>query len=516
MTDRMAQVEQWGIFEANWDAPDEGNPYQDTELAAEFRLNDRSVTVGGFYDGSGRYRIRFMPDETGEWGYETFSNRKPLDGRRGAFRCLPPSAGNRGPVRVSGDYHFAYADGTAYYPIGTTSYGWAQQKEELAGRTLDALRGSPFNKLRMCALPHYSAFSERHIACFPFPGEPPAGWDFSRMNPDYFRMLDLRLQALLELGIQADLILFHPYQRPWKFDAMGAKAEDAYVRYVVNRYGAYRHVWWSIANEFDFIQGKTPEDWDRICRLMHESDPYGRLCSIHNGYILYEHWKPWITHASVQDSLAVTRPGRAVVLRNAYRKPVVYDEVGYEGNLPFYWGDLSPEELTHRLWQGAVEGTYVGHGEVLRPAGMPIDRVWTGIGGTLGGRSVERFAFFRKVLEEGPNEALNPVDEWRCTGIAGIPGSFYLLYFGKASPTEWRFELPCRSAELPEGAKFVVERIDAWNMTIERCEETFECCKANEYVYKDIYNRAVALPGKPFVALRITRLPEEAPQAADS
>jgi hypothetical protein len=93
------------------------------------------------------------------------------------------------------------------------------------------------------------------------------------------------------------------------------------------------------------------------------SDPYGHLRSIHNGMLIYNHMQPWVTHVSIQNGSAVEDFGRAVIYRDVYRKPVVFDEVKYEGNLPQRWGNLSPEEMVLRFWEGTIAGTYVGHGE---------------------------------------------------------------------------------------------------------------------------------------------------------
>ena len=41
---------------------------------------------------------------------------------KGRIECIAPGKGNHGPVKVDGTYNFKYADGTRYYPVGTTSY----------------------------------------------------------------------------------------------------------------------------------------------------------------------------------------------------------------------------------------------------------------------------------------------------------------------------------------------------------------------------------------------------------
>ncbi len=84
----------------------------------------------------------------------------------------------------------------------------------------------------------------------------------TRFNPAFFRHLEKRVGQLRELGIEADLILFHPYDKGhWGFDRMDAAADDRYLRYVVARLAAYRNVWWSLANEYDFMKD---EDGGRL------------------------------------------------------------------------------------------------------------------------------------------------------------------------------------------------------------------------------------------------------------
>jgi hypothetical protein len=144
-----ADVERWGVFEAEFRGPSEGNPFVEVELSAVFSHGGRDIRAPGFYDGGGVYRIRFMPDEVGEWTYTTESNRSELSGKTGSFNCAKPRAGNRGPVGVRDTFHFAYADGTPFFPFGTTAYAWIHQGDELEAQTLATLKTAGFNKIRM-------------------------------------------------------------------------------------------------------------------------------------------------------------------------------------------------------------------------------------------------------------------------------------------------------------------------------------------------------------------------------
>lgn len=489
-------AEQWGIFELELRGSAEGNPFLDVELSAQFSHKHRTIEVDGFYDGKGVYRIRFMPDTQGSWQYRTRSSREELSGKEGAFTCVAPAAGNHGPVRVANTYHFAYADGAPYKQIGTTCYVWTHQGDELEQQTLATLTGAPFNKMRMCVFPKHYAFNENEPERYPFPClsrgssewtgswaiDVQSGWSFdlTRFEPDFFRHFEQRVAQLRDLGIEADIILFHPYDR-WGFATMDAAADDRYLRYVVARLAAFRNVWWSMANEYDLMPNKTMADWDRFFRVVQESDPYGHLRSIHNCRAFYDHAQPWVTHQSIQRrDLGQTR-----VWREQYGKPVVVDECCYEGNIWQGWGNISAQEMVHRFWLGTAHGGYVGHGETYE---HPQDILWWAKGGVLHGESAPRLAFLRKILENGPDAGLDPIDgALRMFPCAGQPHAYYLTYFGVHQPAHMTFDLP-------EGDQYAAEIVDTWAMTITQVDEP---------VLRGVPLR---LPSKPYQALILRRV----------
>ena len=510
----MTQVEQWDIFELSLKGPQNGNPFIDVSFGAKFAYKRRVIDVDGFYDGDGTYIVRFMPDTEGEWTYTTRSSVATLGGQTGAFTCTPASEGNHGPVRVRDTFHFAYEDGTPHFSVGTTCYAWTHQGDVLEEQTLATLKQAPFNKMRMCVFPKHYVYNENEPVYHAFERTESNEWDFARFNPDFFRHLEQRIGDLRDLGIEADLILFHPYDR-WGYSMMDAETDDRYLRYIVARLAAYRNVWWSLANEYDFMMQekrmvklldenkrkrlKTEADWDHFFQLIQACDPYQHLRSIHNGTMLYNHTLPWVTHASIQNGSAVADFGRAVLYRDVYRKPIVFDEVCYEGNIPNRFGSLSAEEMVLRFWHGTIDGTYVGHAETYL---HPQDILWWAKGGLLHGDSPTRIAFLREILEQGP--ALNPVDKWNNVRMTGALGEYYLVYFGKEQPVEWQFELPNR--RLDAGTQFQAEIIDTWEMTITPVDGVFEVEPRDRYLCISLGNRTISLPGKPYIALRIRKV----------
>ena len=468
-------IERWDVFEFRANGPRDGNPFTEVTFGAVFSQGHRRIEVDGFYDGDGQYIARLMPDTEGEWTYVTTSDAAALDGQSGSFTCTPATGDNRGPVRVHDRFHFAYEDGTPHHSFGTTCYVWNHQGEALEAQTLETLAGAPFNKMRMCVFPKHYAYNLNEPELHPFEGDAAGGFDFTRFNPAFWSHLEQRIRDLRALQIEADLILFHPYDR-WGYADMGAEADDRYLRYTVARLAAFRNVWWSFANEFDLMKAKAEADWDRYFRIVQARDPYQHLRGIHNCRAFYDHGKPWVTHCSVQRS----ETGQAKAWRAQYGKPVVVDECCYEGDVSQGWGNITAEKMVQRFWEGVTAGGYVGHGETYL---HPEDILWWSKGGVLHGDSPPRIQFLRDIVEAGP-PGLDPQEIGSIRMAAGVAGEYYLAYTGDTQSTQ-------ANLKLPDGAAFTVEVIDTWAMTVSPTDGTFsgEC--------------TVDLPGKPYIALRV-------------
>jgi hypothetical protein len=493
-----AEVPRWGVHEIVLDGPSSGNPFVEIDLSATFTDGKASLRAPGFYDGAGVYRIRFSPPTEGVWRWRAQSNAKGLNGKAGSVRAIAPTGGDHGPIKVVDGYHFAHADGTPFRQIGTTAYAWAQQADALCDETLATLAASPFNKMRMCVFPNVAS-----EPIWPFEKAADGTWDFDRFNPAYFRRFEDRVRRLGAQGVEADLILFHPYDEKSGFHAMSAARDDRYVRYLVARLAAFSNVWWSLANEWDLVKAKTPADFDRLGRLIQADDPYGRPRSIHNWREPYDNGRDWITHASIQHGAAVMDDTRAEIFRSVWRKPVIFDEVRYEGDLAKRWGNLKPEALVERFWHGLVAGTYVGHGETYDTARTHAPGTWSARGGRLQGASAPRLAFLKSVMEAGPAPGLEPIDKTWDQHLGGKAGAYYLRYFGQVAPSQWELALP--KDDLVGGERFRVDVLDTWAMTVTPLEGEFVMAKRDDYFFHDPKRPAVTLPGRPWMAVRLVR-----------
>ncbi len=269
-----AAVEKWGVFEAAFDGPSDGNPYLDVAFDAVFTHKSRDVRVPGFYDGNGHVPYALHARRRGRMVVcnalqDCCTRRKDwLPGRNGAIdrQSRPGPRAQQIPLRLCGrDAHSCHSVRPAmpgrisrlrcksklsrrWKKLVSTRSGWAYFPKDY-----------PYN------------VNEPLHPCFERGAD--GKEDFDRPNPAMFQHFDKQVAALCGLGIEADIIVFHPYDR-WGYADMSAEQDFRYVEYLAARLSAYRNVWWSLANEYDFlIDTKPMEQWDRYFHILEENDP---------------------------------------------------------------------------------------------------------------------------------------------------------------------------------------------------------------------------------------------------
>ena len=495
-------TEQYKIFETTLSGTAVGNPFKEVWLKAAFTNGSDSYTVNGFYCGGGQYKVRFMPTAPGLWEAVTQSNDPALNGIALHCECVPAQPGNHGRVLPMNEvrpqsaetaediFHFAYEDGTRFQPFGTTCYAWINQPEEVQEQTLKTLAASPFNKVRMCIFPKFYTYNTTNPERYAFLGSEEAGFDFERFDPVFWEKLEHRIAQLDELGIEADIILLHPYDK-WGFAKMPKETDVFYLKYAVDRLCHFKNVWWALANEFDLMPWKPVEDWELYARVIMGRDCYGHLRSIHNCIKLYDHTRPWITHVSLQ-RIDVYKTAESVSeWRQQYQKPIVVDECAYEGNINYGWGNITGEEMVRRFWEGCIRGGYLSHGEVY----VQYPQIWWAHGGTLHGTAPARIGFLKQIMADTPERVaplkLTPENHEANWDVPCLcredDNSYFLYYFGFFRPA-------FRTYDLPEGCTYEIELIDTWNMTIEKLPGTYSG------------SIRIDLPEKQYLALRMRKI----------
>ncbi len=387
--------------------------------------------------------------------------------------------------------HFYYESGEKYLPFGTTVYALMYQSEERIEQTVRSIKEAHFNKIRMCVFPKYLVYNLEDPRWFPFEkvGEK---WNFDEPCEAFWNRLDLLLKEFAQIGVQVDLILFHPYDR-WGFSSLSYEECIKYLDYTVARLSVNPNIWWSLANEYDNLKNFDITWWEKFAKFIEEKDIKHHLLSNHNCLVYWDFDNPQTTHCCIQDANVQLVPE----YQKRYQKPVVFDECCYEGDVPYTWGNISGFELVHRFWTAVVYGGYASHGETFW---NEQEDLWWSKGGVLKGESPERIAFLRELVEsfDAPieyyeeshlkkqltqleNLKLHPdkVDDMpgfaknlvmkpceriysfidgtrRCIGH--VRDEVFLLYLGKQCTIE-------TTLYLPESESYTVEIIDIWNMT---------------------------------------------------
>lgn len=513
------------------------------DLCAVFTDASGTKKVKGFYAGDGICKVRYLPESAGRVTWKVTG----IAEEEGEAECEPAAAGDRGIVRADGTA-LRFSDGSPFFSFGTTVYALAHQNREITEQTFETLSSSPFNKVRMCVFPKHYDYNVNDLEYFPFEvrrgmrysyerGETfnseafNAGkaklWDVERPCFDFWDALEEKLLRLGRLGIQADLILFHPYDR-WGFSCLDRERDLVYLDYLLRRFAAIPNVWWSMANEYDLCPHKTMEDWYAIEAYIAGNDPFHHMLSCHNCFAAYDFARPAVTHCSLQKRTMTLTPS----YMKRYGKPVLYDECVYEGNLKQSWGSLSGKEMMNRFWKVTVQGGYCTHGEVyLDPELEDTDQavLWWAKGGRLTGESPSRIAFLRELIGEigapllpcgggfaelAERAAADPALQ------AAIPAGLHMLFesrrrmgpeekalfdseeavFAGRTKDESHILYYCGTdcfarydVSLLEDARYRIEIIDAWNMTRE--------------LYADgVSGRTeVRLPGREYMAVLCTR-----------
>ena len=487
------------------------------DLTAEFSCGETVKSVKGFYDGEGRYIVRFLPETAGEWHWKVTG----VVNVEGTEIC--ETAENVHGLVKAVDTHFEYEDGTLFIPFGTTVYALAHQDDALVEQTLASLKAAPFNKVRMCVFPKHYDYNHNEPPCYAFEKNADGGWDVNRPCIAFWHRFEKILKRIAKMDIQIDLILFHPYDR-WGFSELAQRDNLIYLDYLLRRLSAFPNIWWSLANEYDLNMKKSLADWEEIEEFVAQNDPFHHLLSNHNCMCFWDSTRKNITHASLQTK------GLSEIPRwiREYQKPVVIDECCYEGNLPHFWGSISGVEMVRRFWRCFASGAHCTHGETF----LSDDEIlWWARGGVLKGESPKRISFLRKIMESLPGP-LTPKDGGFLalaqsddpSVLEAIPQEMRGIFksfsdsIRRMSPEDrtahlggehtWEshcgeeayliyFDLQCygeQTVNLPKDKVYKAELIDVWNMT-------------RKVIAEHISGETkLTLPGLDNLALLITRI----------
>ena len=316
------------------------NPYAEVEVWVDLKGPGFNKRCYGFWDGDDTFRVRVLATAPGTWTWSSGSNQSDpgLNGVTGTFSALgwaePEKEQNpcrRGMVKPSANGHtFEYADGTVFFLLGDTwwptatfRYRWYDDDRQ---RPIGPKAGfkdyvkfrkrQGFNCIAMvAALPNWAnddkpaeletpdgtelrgawqqagtnsakdMHDENGNRAFLFPGKVP-GYenyfpDVDRINPEYFRNLDKKINYLNAHGFIPFIEVARRDIGPaWKKYYQWPESYTRYIQYVWSRYQA--NICFFSPIHFDWDGSLPADDWNLAANKVIEKygpPPFGTLVS---------------------------------------------------------------------------------------------------------------------------------------------------------------------------------------------------------------------------------------------
>ncbi len=236
--------------------------------------------VRAFWEGATVWRVRFSPDEIGEWTWRVLNDCATSTHRivTGRFQCASYQGDNplyhHGPLRVAaGGRHLEHADGTPFFWLGDTAWN-------------GVIRGDDANWRRYLQTRARQRFSVIQFVCTDWRGdmEDPAGEracaseDPFLVNPAFFQRLDRRIAMINEHGLLAAPVALWTLLPTDAGQRLSEEAAAQLASYIVARYDAYQ-VCWLLGGDGPY-QKLGVDRWKRIGRtaFLHG---HGRLATLH-------------------------------------------------------------------------------------------------------------------------------------------------------------------------------------------------------------------------------------------
>jgi hypothetical protein len=286
------------------------NPLQDARLTATFRApSGKQHKVYGFWDGGTTWRVRFAPDELGEWHYQTTCSDQDNSGlqTQGTFEVTPATGTTRfqqhGRLKLSDNRrHFIHEDGTPFFWLADTCWNGPLLAEDSDWQHyLNVRTAQRFTAVQWVATHWLAAPGGDRTGTKAYHGH-----ERIRLNLDFFRQLERKHDTMIAAGLLSIPVML--WSANWNPEVIrdnpGAVLPEEQAallaQYMVARWDA-DPVAWFLPGDGPY-QGDFAERWRRIGRSVFGHISHAPVSLHPMGQLWIGHFKdePWLDYIGYQ------------------------------------------------------------------------------------------------------------------------------------------------------------------------------------------------------------------------
>lgn len=279
----------WTKFETGFQSSKSyADPLYEVRMEVTFQSpTGRAKTVFGFWDGDSSWKVRFAPDEPGDWRYRTECSDTANTGlheRVGRLSVTVAESAHdlyrKGTlVRRPGRYHLTYADGSPFFWFADTAWNGALKSTDADWQLYLRDRANlGFNAIQLVSTQWRGAAGDStgEVAF--------TGSGKIRLNPAFFQRLDRKIDMVNNEGMVAAVVLL------WALPvSLGKELSPGYflpepeaillARYMVARYGGNQVVW-LLGGDGKYVE-EYEQRWKTIGRAVFGAGKHQGLVAQH-------------------------------------------------------------------------------------------------------------------------------------------------------------------------------------------------------------------------------------------
>ena len=288
------------------------------------------------------------------------SNDASLDGKAGTFVAVASTS--QGYVRVSPTlpYTFEWAGtGEPFFFLGDTIWHMYYNLRFLDGtfqRLIDDRAAQHFNYAH--GVVHDFLASEGG-PIYRVQDHDREMFDTDWLNPDYFRLIDHKIDYMNARGMVAGLFFSWGNEGYQEYETQ--EQYQRYIRYLVSRY-ASKNVFWIIVGEFEEA-GEPRSRWRDYMRTVTDADPYGHPTSLHTT-VTTDAFGADPEHSFISHQRKGTPEELRTLVASSriFDKPVINLEYGYEGDPRVFSANQAPHLVRRDHYALTLAGGYGVYG----------------------------------------------------------------------------------------------------------------------------------------------------------